>query len=260
MYSIAQFADRTGISPSALRFYERKGLLTPAARLPNGYRVYSPEQVEEALLINSLRQTGVSLAAIQAFLTQGGEGRRALIAQWRREVADRLLSIQMADQYLQGLRPEEPQIHLQRWEEPSVLLWFPAEAPPAPLPFVAAAEAQGRRLKGCRVLSGGYARTLDMAQGRLQGEVGFRVEPGFRRLPDGARAQTVEPTLFVTLTCGLEDDRSAHRIWRFVAHFGFAPTGLCLERYLPGVTDGYELLVAVVPAATEPPAPGGSSA
>ncbi|GEN13162.1 MerR family regulatory protein [Myxococcus fulvus] len=48
MLSISQFSKRCGISASALRFYERKGLLVPVERQENGYRAYSPQQVVEA--------------------------------------------------------------------------------------------------------------------------------------------------------------------------------------------------------------------
>lgn len=121
----------------------------------------------------------------------------------------------MADQYLQGLRPEKPQIHLQRWEEPSVILWFSATAPPEPLLFARAIAAYGKQVErmGIRILSGGYVRTLDLADGLLLAEVGFRVKPGIRRLPDGARVEAIAPIPFVTLECALEDDQSAHRIW-----------------------------------------------
>jgi DNA-binding transcriptional MerR regulator len=248
MMMISEFSGRTGIPASALRFYHRKGLLEPARRLPNGYRAYAPEQVEEAKLINSLREVGVSIADIQEFLRQDESNRRRLLAQWRREVADRLVAIRIANQYLHGLTPEEPQIHLQRWEEPSVLLWFPATAPPQPLAFAPAVAEQGRRLErlGVATLGGGFVRSVDVQNGRLIGEVGFRVKPG--RQPAAVRAarvQEVPPTLFATLECTIEDETAAHRVFRFLHDFGLAPSGLYLERYLPGTADRYEIMLAV---------------
>jgi DNA-binding transcriptional MerR regulator len=228
MLTIAQFADRTGITPSALRFYERKGLLQPAQRRPNGYRVYTAEQVAEAQLINSLRQADVSV-----------------------EFAARLLTIQLAGQYLQGLQPDQPQIYLHRWEEPSVLLWFPATGPVGPLPFAAAItdHAQSVDRLGLSVLSGGHARTLDVVGGQVIGEVGFRLAPRKGpKAPAGARLQAVEPTLFATLECLVDDDKAAHRVFRFLHQFGYRPSGLSLERYIPGVTDRYQLLIAVAQA------------
>ncbi|MGE5591707.1 MAG: MerR family transcriptional regulator [Bacillota bacterium] len=247
MLTIAQFGDRTGISPSALRFYERKGLLAPAKRLANGYRVYASTQMEEAQLINSLREAGVSVAAIREFLELDAAGRQKMLVQWRQEVAARLLSIQMADQYLRGLRPDRPQIHLHRWEEPSVLLWFPATAPLEPLPFAPALAEHGKKLQrvGVTVLSGGYVRTLDIVDSRLVGEVGFRVKPGRGRFPAGVRVQETPPTLFATLVCTTDDEKAAHRIFQFLYEFGFVTAGLHLERYLPGVSDRYQLMVAV---------------
>lgn len=245
MLTIAQFADRTGISPSALRFYERKGLLLPAARLENGYRVYQAGQVEEARLVNSLREAGISVAEIRTFLETGD--RQPMLERWRREAEARLLSIQVAHQYLQGLRPEQPQIHLHRWEEPSVILWFPATAPLEPLPFAPALAQREEEVErsGLTILSSGYVRTLDLDQGRLRGEVGVRVKPWRRRAPESARIQEVAPTLFATLECSTDDEKSAHRMFRFLAQFGYQPAGLYLERYLQGTGDRYQLMIAV---------------
>ncbi len=249
MLTIAQFADRTGISPSALRFYERKGLLLPAQRLENGYRLYLPDQVGEAQLISSLRQADLPLAEIARFLKLDAAGRAALLGRWQAEMKARLLTMQTAGQYLEGLRPDQPQIHLQRWEEPSTLVWFPAEAPPEPLPFGPAIAAAARQLDRLRIptLGGGYVRTLDIVDRRLVGEVGFRIEHKRRRVPpEGARLQEVPPTLFATLECGIWEETAAHRIYRFLDQFGYSPVGLGLERYIPGETDRYQLLIAIM--------------
>ncbi|MDF2629090.1 MAG: hypothetical protein K0R39_2921 [Symbiobacteriaceae bacterium] len=248
MLTIAQFADRTGISPSALRFYERKGLLMPTQRLPNGYRVYAPDQVADAQLINSLRQADVSVAAIREFLRFDREGRARLIAQWQKEVTARLLTIRMAGQYLHGMGPDQPPIHLHRWEEPSLLIWFPALGPAGPLPFVQAVAQRTQEADRLRlpVLSGGYVRSLDVIGGRISGEVGFRVtgKKGLK-LPTDARVQEVPPTLFATIECYVDDDKSAHRVFRFMQQFGYQALGLSLERYIPGESDRYQLLIAV---------------
>ncbi|MFK7692027.1 MerR family transcriptional regulator [Paenibacillus sp. HJGM_3] len=60
---INAFSYRTGLSPSALRFYDRKGLLSPT-RMSNGYRLYSEDQIGTALQIHSLRQADVPLEDI----------------------------------------------------------------------------------------------------------------------------------------------------------------------------------------------------
>ncbi|MBZ4416638.1 MerR family transcriptional regulator [Myxococcus sp. RHSTA-1-4] len=246
MLTISQFADRSGLSPSALRFYERKGLLVPATRRGNGYRAYAPGQVGEARFISSLRAAGIPISAIREFLRRDGRSREAMLATWRQDMSARLLSLQIADQYLRGLKASQPRVHLEHWAEPSVLVWFPVSAPEGPLPFRPCVPARKKELerRGLTVLTSGYVRTLDLVDGQLTGEVGFRLKPG-RRVPQGARRQDVSPTLFATLECTLRDDLAAHRVFRFLDELGFRPDGLHLERYLPGASDRYLLMIAV---------------
>jgi len=246
MLTISQFADRSGLSASALRFYERKGLLTPARRWDNGYRAYSVAQVAEARFISSLRAAGISLSAIRDFLKRDTRARETMLASWRQELAARLLSLQVADQYLRGLGAKAPLLHLEHWAEPSVLVWFPASAPERPLPFRDAVATHKRELerRGTVVLTSGYVRTLDREGGRLVGEVGFRIKAG-RRTPPGARRQELAPTLFATLECGLRDDVAAHRVFRLLDELGFTPEGPHLERYLPGAVERYLLMISV---------------
>ena len=144
MLSISHFSERCGLSPSALRFYERKGLLVPARRLENGYRAYAPEQVADARFLGSLRAAGIPLRSIRDFLRRDARSREEMLTAWRQEMAARLLSLQVANQYLRGLRPERPPLHLEHWSEPSVLIWFPASAPEGPLPFRAEVASRGK--------------------------------------------------------------------------------------------------------------------
>jgi len=66
---IGEFSERTGLSPSRLRSYAAGGLLVPAAvDSASGYRYYSPGQLREAKLIDTLREAGMPLAEITALL------------------------------------------------------------------------------------------------------------------------------------------------------------------------------------------------
>ncbi|WP_437934210.1 MerR family transcriptional regulator [Sorangium sp. So ce341] len=246
MLTISQFADRSGLSPSALRFYERKGLLLPTGRRANGYRAYAPGQVEEARCISSLRAAGIPIAAIREFLRLSGRAREAMLATWQQEMTARLLSLEIADQYLRGVTSSQLPMHLEHWKERSVLVWYPATAPEGPLAFRADVAARKRELARRRVpvLTSGYVRTLDLRDGELHGEVGFRIRPG-RRLPPGARRQDVPPTVFATLECTARDEKAAHRVFHLLHGLGFRPGELHLERYLPGAPDRYLLMMAV---------------
>jgi DNA-binding transcriptional MerR regulator len=65
LMTIGAFAERTRLSPKALRLYDRLGLLPPARTDPDsGYRFYSEDQVAGARLVALLRRLGMSLPVI----------------------------------------------------------------------------------------------------------------------------------------------------------------------------------------------------
>jgi DNA-binding transcriptional MerR regulator len=64
---IAEVAERTGLAPSALRYYEKEGLIESSGR--NGLRrTYRPEMLERLGLITCARSAGFSIAEIGRFL------------------------------------------------------------------------------------------------------------------------------------------------------------------------------------------------
>jgi DNA polymerase III subunit beta len=65
MRGIGEMARQSGLSVSALRFYDGAGVLVPAAVDPvTGYRRYADDQVRAARLIAGLRRVGMPLAEI----------------------------------------------------------------------------------------------------------------------------------------------------------------------------------------------------
>jgi DNA-binding transcriptional MerR regulator len=69
MRSIGEMARDSGLSVSALRFYDGAGVLVPARVDPvNGYRWYGPEQLDEARLLARLRRAGMPLADMRLVL------------------------------------------------------------------------------------------------------------------------------------------------------------------------------------------------
>ncbi|MCB5166540.1 protein phosphatase 2C domain-containing protein [Streptomyces bambusae] len=66
LLTIGAFAKASRLSPKALRLYDELGLLTPArVDLVTGYRLYGPEQLDQARLVAWLRRLGMPLARIQ---------------------------------------------------------------------------------------------------------------------------------------------------------------------------------------------------
>lgn len=67
---IGELAKRTGLTPSAIRFYESKGLLNAVSRQENGYREYPLEAVAVLSIIVGAQQTGFSLDEIKQVLPE----------------------------------------------------------------------------------------------------------------------------------------------------------------------------------------------
>jgi PPM family protein phosphatase len=70
LLTIGAFAKASRLSPKALRLYDELGLLAPARVDPlSGYRLYAPEQLDQARLVAWLRRLGMPLARIQHVCT-----------------------------------------------------------------------------------------------------------------------------------------------------------------------------------------------
>ena len=59
--NVSEVARRAGIAPTAVRFYERRGVLPAAARRQNGYREYTDDDLCRLRLIVSLRGLGLDV-------------------------------------------------------------------------------------------------------------------------------------------------------------------------------------------------------
>jgi DNA-binding transcriptional MerR regulator len=77
---IGIFAQRSGLTASALRFYADSGLLPPAEVDPvSGYRYYSGDQVARATALRQLREIAMPLTAVEAVLAAAPEEASRLI-------------------------------------------------------------------------------------------------------------------------------------------------------------------------------------
>jgi DNA-binding transcriptional MerR regulator len=68
MYSIGQLSQRTGVSPEAIRYYERITLLSSPKRAQNGYRQYDDTDVERLQFIRRSRALDFALDEIREIL------------------------------------------------------------------------------------------------------------------------------------------------------------------------------------------------
>lgn len=73
---IGEFSRETGVSASAIRFYEKRGLLPPSKRQANGYRDYDADDVRLIRLIEQSRALGFSLKDTAKFMRRPPDERR----------------------------------------------------------------------------------------------------------------------------------------------------------------------------------------
>lgn len=100
---IGDLAQRTGLAPSAIRFYESSGLLPPARRGANGYRLYDEDTLHRLQVIQIAQRLGFSLDALRRLVTPDGEMPQDLVMQ---SLQERLAEIDAMQQTLASQRQE----------------------------------------------------------------------------------------------------------------------------------------------------------
>ena len=107
--TIGEVATSTGVPASAIRFWERRGLL-PQPRRESGQRRYTPAAVERILILRKFQGVGLTLAELSAF-QQDRPQRQAMIRAKLAEIEDRLVDLAHARQLLRhALQCSKPDI------------------------------------------------------------------------------------------------------------------------------------------------------
>jgi DNA-binding transcriptional MerR regulator len=99
--SIAQAAERTGLSADTLRYYERDGLLLRSVgRSSTGHRRYSDQDLRWIEMVTRLRATGMPIREVRRYadLVRQGDGNEAerldLLRAHRQQVLAQLTEVQ----------------------------------------------------------------------------------------------------------------------------------------------------------------------
>lgn len=83
LLTVSEVADRSGFAPSALRFYEREGLVH-ARRTSGNQRRYERNVLRRLAFIRAARNVGLSLDEVSAALATLPDGRTPTKADWTR--------------------------------------------------------------------------------------------------------------------------------------------------------------------------------
>ena len=100
--TIGEVARRAGVAPSAVRYYERRGLLEADARA-SGQRRYEATTLRRLVFIGMLQDAGLSLDDVAGILDAGSAAEWKAIGARRLEVLDAEIErLQQAREVLAG--------------------------------------------------------------------------------------------------------------------------------------------------------------
>ena len=91
-FTIGELASRSGLTPDALRYYEKLGIIAAAPRTTGGFRVYTVQVLERLRFIKQAQLHGLTLAEIRELLRldhrHGANQCREVRALLQRKLAD----------------------------------------------------------------------------------------------------------------------------------------------------------------------------
>ncbi len=101
--NIGTVAERSGVAPKTIRYYESIGLITPAAREHNGYRLYSAIDMGTLNFIKRARNLGFAVDEV-----------RELLDLWRNQRRTSAAVKALAARHLQALDRKIEELHAMR--------------------------------------------------------------------------------------------------------------------------------------------------
>jgi DNA-binding transcriptional MerR regulator len=112
--TVSALASEVGLSPDAVRYYERLGLLPTPARSPAGYRLYDHSAVARLRLVKGAQRAGLRLRQIAELLAVIDRGQcpcghtEALLTRRLAEVDAELVRLHALRDTLAGVLAQTP--------------------------------------------------------------------------------------------------------------------------------------------------------
>lgn len=83
LYTVGEMAKALGIPASTLRYYDKEGLLPFVERSSGGIRMFTDKDYEWLKVIECLKQSGLSIKEIRAFIDMAQRGDESSLAERR---------------------------------------------------------------------------------------------------------------------------------------------------------------------------------
>ena len=104
-YQIGDVAKKVGMTVEGLRFYERRGLLSPARRSPSGYRLYDEREIHLLQFVKAAQEMGFSLREIEELLALRDGSAKSCVSM-RDHLAGKLQTVQRKIKLLRALEKD----------------------------------------------------------------------------------------------------------------------------------------------------------
>ncbi len=105
---IGELAETLGLAPSAIRYYEKEGLIDPPLR-QSGQRHFAPRAVKTLQFVQMAQAGGFSIAEIKTLLngygssSRVGDRWRTLASAKKQEIREQIVQLQQVDRVLDEL-------------------------------------------------------------------------------------------------------------------------------------------------------------
>ncbi len=106
---IGELARQSGLSVETLRYYERRGLIPPADRLPSGYRVFPASVLKRLAFVQRSKELGftldeiLELLALQSHPDEESAAVKQRVEERIEEIGRKIADLQRIQQALRGL-------------------------------------------------------------------------------------------------------------------------------------------------------------
>ncbi|MED4906527.1 MerR family transcriptional regulator [Parageobacillus thermoglucosidasius] len=243
--TIQTFSKRTGISKSALRYYESENLLHPI-RSKNGYRLYSKDQIATVKLISSLRLAGVPIKDIRMYLKENKSVRQQMIKNWIKTLKEKHQLISVSLRFLESYQ-ESGQVYLLE-RNAEKIVWFVAESNPGK--FGNHFRQRKRELERLNIpINNGYLRYLSGKES-IKAQIGFGVSDDVEiaGLSEIDSIEIMPPCLCIALPYTspvTEIQKGYAQLMNYTMEHGLIPAGPIIEWYRGENFEDLDLLMPV---------------